>query len=200
MVDFDVFGEKQEFLEQLDCKYFMYCGSYYYFDVILFIIESFERIENIEYQLHLVCSGDDEKKQALEYRIQNSRKSDLINLFDFLSYEELINKYQNASALLIPLKETISDIARFPHKVGEYTASKNPILSMPVGDMSLYFNNFENIIFAKSYNVEDYADAMKFIITNRGKSVEIGQNGFETGLLYFNYLVYGKKLKEFMNL
>lgn len=200
LVDFEIFNNCKSSEENIIKDYYLYCGSYYYFDIIIFIIQSFERIDNHEYKLYLICSGEDEKRIKLEERIKKSPKSELIILYGFLSYEELVEKYLNAFALLIPLKGTLPDIARFPHKVGEYSASKRPIIATDVGDLSRYFKNLENIIFARSFDVVDFSNAMQYVIQNPEKSELIGLKGFEVGLKYFNYFSYGERLADFMDI
>lgn len=198
MVDFELFKTKKNLINEQSKKYFLYCGSLEYYEVIIYIINSFEEMSNSNFELHLVCSGNSIKKAQLEKRISESPKMNQIILFGFLDYGSLLNKYVNANALLIPLRNTIQDIARFPHKIGEYTASRKPIISHSIGDIKKYFNHGENIIFSDSLSIEDYSKAMNFVVNNPKKAKEIGLESYKVGINNFSYKNYGLKIVEFI--
>ena len=197
MVDFSVFEKEKQ---KTETEYFLYCGSIGYYDIIEFIIDSYELLPINGPELHLVCSGDKKLEAKLIERIEKSPKQQQIKLFGFLSYDDLIVKYLDAIALLIPLRNNIKDIARFPHKIGEYTASSNPIITCNVGDINLYFKNMENALVAEKFHKQEFASLMLYIISNPNSAVEIGRRGYIIGQNYFNYKVYGKSIKSFMGL
>ncbi len=197
MVDFDYFDNIKKSMTKNNEKYFMYCGSIIYFEIIEFIIRAFEEIKNSEYNLHLVSFGNSEKENILKKRIEASPKKQQIFTFGYLDYNLLVGKYINAEALLIPLRDTIQDTARFPHKIGEYTASGNPIITVKIGDVRKYFNHKQNALLANKYSTEEFTELMNYVITNPGKAKEIGENGYETGMRLFNYKAYGTKLLRF---
>lgn len=194
LVDYELFNIKRKLNQQ---KYFFYCGSLAYFEIIEFIIKSFERINESEYKLYILSFGDKNKELELDKIIENSSKSKLIERFGYLDYESLIDIYINASALLIPLRDTLQDIARFPHKIGEYTASKNPIITTNVGVIPFYFENYKSALIAEKYEIIMFAKLMQFVVDNPEKSIEIGHNGFQIGKDNFDYSLYGEKLIQF---
>ena len=51
----------------------------------------------------------------------------------------LINKYENANALLILLTNSIHGRAQFPHKISEYLASDNLTIITNYGIIRYYF-------------------------------------------------------------
>ncbi len=197
MVDFDYFDNIRKVTGTSDERYFMYCGSIVYFEIIDFIITAFEGVDNSEYNLHLVSFGNLEKENKLKKRIEASPKKRQIFTFGYLDYNLLVEKYIHASALLIPLRDTIQDIARFPHKIGEYTASGNPLITVKVGDVEKYFNHKQNALLADKYATEEFTELMNYVITNPVEAKQIGKNGYETGMRVFNYKAYGKKLLQF---
>lgn len=191
LVDFSLF--KSNLKE--DVKYFLFVGSVGYFDVINLLIESFEQIPNKEFRLYLVLSGN---LKIVSDRISKSSKKGLIRLSSNIEYKELIGLYCNAKALLIPLRDNIQDKARFPQKISEYLASKNPIITTNYGEIEYYFKDKVNALVANQYSLKDIAEKMKFIIDNPKKAVDIGKKGHETGLKYFNKNNYSNQMDGFL--
>ena len=56
----------------------------------------------------------------------------------------MYNEFFNSEALLIPLRNTIQDIARFPNKLSEYVGVSGLIITTDVGEIKDYFiNNYK---------------------------------------------------------
>ena len=179
-------------------KYFLFCSAIGYREVIDFIIESFEKLDYDDVFLYLIVNGDEKKLKELYQRITNSNKSDLIKTFSNLDYEDLMKLYINATGLLIPLRPTLQDKARFPHKIAEYCASGNPIITNNWGEINNYFINDENAIIAENYDVNEFSEKMDWVINNIGKASQIGLYGKKVGLENFDYKKYGEKIKSFI--
>jgi glycosyltransferase involved in cell wall biosynthesis len=198
MVDFEIFERIRPSAGTPDEKYFMYCGSIVYYEVIEFVIKAFEMANGKNFQLHLVISGNSKRKERLLNRIEESPKMDQIIIFEYLDYDVLVQKYIQASALLIPLRDTIQDKARLPHKIGEYTASGNVVITNRVGDIPFYFQHKVNALLAENYDVKEFANLMEFVIYFPEEAEKIGLAGHETGMKVFNYKIYGQQLQDFM--
>ena len=82
----------------------------------------------------------------------------------------MYNYYKNAKALLIPLRPITQDEARFPHKIGEYLASGNPAISTNYGEIKHYFKDQETMLIADSYQINDFAGKMQYILDFPGGS------------------------------
>lgn len=183
--------------------YFLYCGNIGYIDVINFILDSYRDFLqksscNRAVELHLVIHGDKSEIKRLKINCLSNHVFQNVKFFSDLSYNELIQKYKSAHALLIPLRETIQDQARFPHKIAEYLASGRPIITNNWGEVSFYLKNKENALVAEKYDVESYSELMSFSIANR---IEIDKMGFQGQLLCkekFDYKNYGDKLSNFI--
>ena len=177
--------------------YFLFCGSPNT-EILNFILDSFDMINaDTRYHLYLVVNGSKESLSALSKAIGQRRKSALIKTFKELPYHELVDLYLNAKGLLIPLRPVPRDIARFPHKIGEYSASSNPIVTTNVGEVIHFFEDDKNAFVADSYDTGKFSRKMEMIIENPEKAKIIGQNGMKLGYEHFNYLNYGNKLMTF---
>jgi glycosyltransferase involved in cell wall biosynthesis len=193
LFDFNKFDFKQNIEKK---SYFLYVGYAGYIKPILKILDSFEIINDNSYYLYLILHGN---LDEVENRIKKHPKKDLIKLNTKLEYEALIQYMFDAKALLIPLEDSIKDIARFPNKISEYLATKRPIITTNYGEIKYYFKDQENALIADSDEPEEFSSKMEFVISNPQKSEEIGANGNKIGLKYFNNINYREPLITFIS-
>jgi glycosyltransferase involved in cell wall biosynthesis len=190
-----------EYFNNLDClnttddSYFLYCGSSFYTEVIIFIIEAFKKIEHNEgTKLFLVLNVE------ISIEIKNLIETDKenIKIFTRLDYNELICLYKNALALLIPLRNTKQDEARFPQKICEYVASNKIIISTSFGEVKFYFQDMKNALIANKYDTILYAEKMQWVLSNSLKIKELEENAYVSGRKYFDIRSYYEPIKEFL--
>lgn len=179
-------------------KYFLFCGSAGYKEIILFIIDSFELIDDSYYYLYLVINGDQNEMQEVQRYVNRQKKKEKIKIYTKLTDNKLFTHYKNATALLIPLRPTFQDIARFPHKTGEYMSSGNPVISTNYGEIKYYFTDNVNMLLAESYDIKLFADKMKFVVNNPSKAQEIGIEGRSLARKLFDYRYKAKEINDFM--
>ena len=181
--------------------YFLYCGSSSYAEVIYFLIDAFASIQSVEragIKLYLIVGGDSDAKLAIQNYIIEQGLEDEVEMFSGLPYEDLIRHYKGAEALLIPLRPRKQDEARFPHKIGEYLASGKPIITTNIGEIPHYFTNEHDALVADSYEVEAFAEKMRFVLNYPTQARLIGQNGKQLGRKNFDCYQYGKKMTDFI--
>lgn len=173
--------------------YVMFCGHAGYFDVVKFIIDSFNTSEiNKTKKLLLVLGGNhDQIERVHQYDSKCIIKSRL-------PYDELIALYKNAFALMIPLRDTIEDIARFPNKICEYTAAHGLIITTDNGEMQYYFKNGWNAIVADECTVSSIANRLDEIEKGVYDIEHIRDNCYQTGLENFSINAYKNKLYNFL--
>ncbi|MEL7339143.1 MAG: glycosyltransferase family 4 protein, partial [Bacteroidota bacterium] len=180
--------------------YFLYCGSSSYAEVVFFIVDAFRSLrfaERQHHKLYLVIGGDQAGQEQIQTYIEQAGLSEEVRMFSDLAYDNLVQYYKGAAALLIPLRPSPQDEARFPHKIGEYLASGRPLITTNVGEVSHYFTDQKDALIATHYEVPDYAEKMRFVIQNPQEASEIGQNGQSLGLANFDFHQYGPKLSDF---
>ncbi len=181
-------------------KYFMYCGSAAYAEIILFTLDSFDLINNSSsFFLYLVINGDETEMKVIEEHIQKKKRKDKIKVFCKLSDKELYALYYGAEALLIPLRPTLRDIARFPHKTGEYLASGNPVISTKYGEIEYYFTDMVNMLLAETYDVNLFAEKMQYVIDNPSDAQKIGLQGKKIATDLFDYRYQAKNINNFLD-
>ena len=201
MCDFN--GIKNIHANKNNLPFLMYCGSIGYIEVIEFILNIFENlVQKKSYQgnLLLVISGQHQSNwDILKTKINTLNSKANIIIKSNIPREELITDYKTADMLLIPLRKTIQDEARFPHKIGEYTASKRPIVTTNVGEINNYFKDGESAIIVNEYTVEAYVKKIGEYASSKQQLNNMGQKGYEIGLANFDYVAQAKQLQQFIS-
>ena len=65
---------------------------------------------------------------------------------------------------MIPLKNTIEDIARFPNKISEYTAAHGLIVTTNFGEVPYYFKDGDNAIVANECSVSSISHKLDELV------------------------------------
>lgn len=180
--------------------YFLYCSSIQFKEVAEFVLRAYQAIENKnKTKLHLLISGK-QKNEIDAFRNQANKMfpDGTVKIFSNISYEELMQLFTNANAMLIPLRPNIEDAARFPHKIGEYLATGNPVITTKIGEIKTYFKDNETALVADNYDVNEFSEKMEFAMNNYETSRKIGLNGKELGLKTFHFRNYGMAFKAFL--
>ena len=188
---------------KVDYKYFLFCGTLAYKPVIAFVLSFFEKAKEqqlFDGKLMCILGGDDIDFVSTEKMFQESKYSSDIVLYKNLPYNQIIPFYKSADLLLIPLRDTIQDIARFPHKVSEYTASKRPLISSKIGELKYYFVNNESALLADEYDVDKYVETLIQAKETNLCFDEIGRKGYEVGYRNFHYESNVEKIKDFFSI
>lgn len=172
----------------------LYCGSAGYFEVIKFVVDSFNQSKlSASYKLELIVAGN-------KFQIEEVRKyaSNAI-IKTKLPYEELIKSYNHSKILMIPLRNSIKDISRFPNKVCEYAASKSVIVTTCFGEPAHFFNDKKSAMIANDYSVEAMVEALDWLADNQNAIPMIGEEGYKEGLNAFHIEAYIGKMTAFLN-
>ncbi len=181
-------------------SYFLFCGAFDYREIINFILDAFKLLDDsLNTKLYLIISkGSPKQYEEFNQYLKDNNLTQKTKIFSNIPFSELVDLYVNASALLIPLRPTNQDAARFPHKIAEYSATGNPIITTNYGEVTYYFKDGENALVANSYNSSRFAEKMNFIIEYPEEAKKIGQKGKELGVKEFSHIKYGQKLKDYL--
>ena len=190
--DFNLF-EANDMSIDISDEYVMFCGHAGYFDVVKFIIDSYNlsKIHRTK-KLLLVLGGS----QSLVQRVRDYDNNCIIK--SKLPYDELIALYKHAYALMIPLRNTIEDIARFPNKICEYTAAHGLIVTTNNGEMKYYFKNGDNAVIAEECSVSAISQCLDEIAGGKYDIDKIRDNSYKTGIENFSIDAYREKIYNFL--
>jgi glycosyltransferase involved in cell wall biosynthesis len=194
------FGQFDIPRKEPDHPHFLYCGALDYKEVIDFVLKAYELLpSDIDTHLYLILGGGSKATyEKLLEEISEKEKSSMVKVIHNVPHAQIPVYYSQATALLIPMRPTLQDAARFPHKIAEYVASGNPMISVNFGEVAQYFTDGEDGLIAEDYDPALFAEKMKFVLDHPEEAKLIGKKGKELGLKEFNHLNYGTRLKGFL--
>ena len=177
-------------------KYILFCGSVGFKDTIDLINDAYQKSKiSCNHDLYFVLSGNDEKISLVK-----SKSNENTKFYKNLEYNQLISLFKGATALLIPLRNTVQDIARFPNKICEYVAANGLVVTTHNGEMPYYFIDKKSGLLAKKFEVESYKDSLDWLNDNVNNIDKIKEESYKNGFQYFNINSYKNKIDNFLNL
>lgn len=177
--------------------YFLYCGSCGYSRIISIIISGFDKFVHAggKQNLILVLSGD---TRLIEAQIESCGLSDRVFIWQNVAYSKLLQLYNGALALLIPLSpHSLQDKARFSQKIAEYLSSSRPIVTVDVGEIPYYFENKVNAFILKDFTDNSLNEVLQFISKNLDLANFVGINGYKTGKQSFDNLTISDRVHNY---
>ena len=100
-----------------------------------------------------------------------------VDLVGYLSREELLELYDRAYALPIPLFDDLRSRARFPTKIGEYLAAARPVVTNAVGEIPRYFTDGEDAVVCPPGDPVAFGDAVAGLLSDPARAARIGERG-----------------------
>ena len=193
LCDFPLFDSIEEDVDITE-QYILFCGSAAYFEVVKQIIDAYRASKIRESaKLLLILSGSDENIR----RVHTYFEKAIIR--HNLAYNQLIAYYKRAFALMIPLRDTIEDIARFPNKICEYTAASGLIVTTNYGEIKYYFKDGVNAVVANECSTESIAQKLDDVAGGKYDILRMKKNCYETGCANFSIEAYRKSLNDFLS-
>jgi glycosyltransferase involved in cell wall biosynthesis len=128
--------------------------------------------------------------------------NDLLNSVRFVgkvSGSEVPKLLSKCDILINPRISGILSEAGFPTKLGEYFATKRPVVATSVGDLRLYFENGNQLILVEPDLPQALTDGITFLIENQQQAIKIGQNGFNWAKFNLDYINNANKLLSFLH-
>ncbi len=101
--------------------------------------------------------------------------------------------------LAITRPSTVQTKAGFPTKLGEYFATRRPILSTNFGDIERYFEGGVDLVIAETGNPESIAAKIKWMLRNNDALELISQTGYLKAKRLLDYQSAIKRIIEFIN-
>ena len=128
----------------------------------------------------------------------NNLKHKNIIFTGLINNNEVQAKLLTCSVLINPRRKGILADSGFPTKIGEYFATKKPVISTKVGDLENYFENKKELIFSEPNKPNSIADAILYVYNNTDLCEKIGEKGYNWALKNLNYTKNGEKLMNFI--
>lgn len=167
------------------------------------LIKSFSVLNKLYPNTHLLIIGDITNgntiiPQLKEYSEKQGINSCDISFTGLTSHSKTPNLLLSCQILALTRPNGISAEAGFPTKLGEYFATKKPVVLTGVGDMKAYLKDKEHVVFAKPENIASIVDSFVYIIKNPERAAKIGENGYRWMNTNLNYKRQGARISDFI--
>lgn len=193
-VDFDrfksVIGTSQNYT---DTKYIACIFGIHNRDCILDTIKAFKYYHDFykedSYQLWLI--GDLEKLPVcdeIKLFIKTNGLNSKVIIKGVLPSNVLPPILQNSQAVITTARTYNS--GGFPSKIGEYLASKSPVIATGAGELPDYLKDHMNALVAPPADIVEIGKRIVYLHENADICKKIGIRGYETAEKYFDVNVY----------
>jgi len=190
---FDIAHNKSEFGD-----YIAYCGGDKSGDKdgVDILVKAFNLVKDDFPNLHLLIIGHVHPK--IEKIILNFDLSKRVRLLGFVNSDVVPQYLKNAKALCLARPANKQAEGGFPTKLGEYLASGVPVIVTNVGEISNYLEDNESAYIAKPDSIADFADKIRQVINDKGRSKKIGEKGKMVAENNFDYFRQGNEMNRFL--
>jgi glycosyltransferase involved in cell wall biosynthesis len=175
-----------------------YCGTISeQKDGISYLLKAFAVVSKKHEEISLTLIGPFENETTKSNVLKLIKDLHIENKVVFLgkvSAENMPRILSDAKILALSRPDNKQAQYGFPTKLGEYLMTRRPVVITRVGDFDKYLNDKENVIFAKSDNVNDFAKKLLWTLDNYELAKEIGLKGSEAATNYFNYKIESQKV------
>ena len=173
----------------------IYAGSYGEKDGIFYLINAFEKIsqKHPEIELHLIGKANENFLKKIKNNNNNN-----IKYFGYLDEQDYWQKLSEADILCMTRVDSPYSNSGFPFKLGEYLATKKPVLATDTTDVKSYLVDMEDCVMAKPSDEDSLIKGILYLIDNPDFRLKIGINGYKKCLEFFNPSVNGKILLNFL--
>lgn len=180
-----------------------YAGSPSKKDGIFDLISSIKLLKDRGININAIIIGDSTGKDSYLPELKDyCKKLDISDqiIFKGLLPQEQVKKYLNCCQILaITRPNTKQTQAGFPTKLGEYMGCKKVVLATRFGDIEKYFTDKTDIVLAEPGNPSSIAESIQWILNNKEKAKQIGEQGFETANQVLDYKKGVRKIIERLN-
>jgi glycosyltransferase involved in cell wall biosynthesis len=200
-VDIDRF-ENERKIYQKKGDYIAYCGNLSNKkDGVDILIEAFAMISEKYRDLSLYLIGDSIDKDLignLKILCRDLKISDRVVFTGKVSLDEMPIYLNNATALALARPSSRQAQGGFPTKLGEYLATKNPVIVTDVGEIKKYLTDGVSAFISKPDSAEEFAKKIDDCLSDPQKASRIGINGYAVALKNFYYASQSDKISDFL--
>lgn len=146
----------------------------------------------------VILKNNSDAKLLFIGNVENNLKGSNVGV-DYLGFlnRDQFNLHCNAvDFFVLPLKKNITNIARWPSKVGDYFSFAKPVVSTAISDLEEIFLS-NNLGVLANDNPNDFAGAMQHLITKRENWELLGRNAYMFAKNNLDWFYISKKLIDF---
>lgn len=197
-VDMDRFVLKKKMYKE---NLISYCGDLSsYKDGVDVLIKAFGLIsfKYPEWKLNLIGGSSDNQLKVLNELCEELKLTDKVIFSGKKTRDSIPEMLAKSKILALARPSSLQAQGGFPTKLGEYLATKNPVVITEVGEIGNYLKDSESAYISRPDSVEDFALKLEECICNNEKAQEIGQKGYEVASRNFDYKGQAELLNDFL--
>ena len=180
-----------------------YSGAPYLKDGLYDLFKAISLLHNKSVNVTLLVIGDSTFGESLIPSLKvESKRLGLLEKVTFTGLVEssMVKQYLSECKILtITRPSNTQTKAGFPTKLGEYFATKRPVLATDFGDMNRYFTDGLDIIMAECGNPESIALKITWMLQNSEELELISQRGYDKAKQLLEYKKSVNKMINFLN-
>lgn len=123
-----------------------------------------------------------------------------VDLMGSVSSQDIPRILKDSSILVLARPSSLQAEGGFPTKLGEYLATKNPVITTNVGEISQYLQDNVSAFIVEPDSVEKLAESIGSVVENYSHALEVGERGYEVALKYFNPKIQTQIILDYINL
>ena len=153
--------------------------------------------------LNLVGSGYKGDLESFIEKVNGLNLSGIIHILGNKDSSEIPIILANSDFLILTRPDSNQAKAGFPTKLGEYLASKKPVIITKTGEVTNYLEDNKSAYLVDAGDINGIAERILFAINDK-QAEKIGLEGFRIAEQYFDYKLYSNELfnvlKKVLNL
>lgn len=180
-----------------------FCGKPNWANGGEFLIQSFKNVIERNSSVELLLMGDRLEDPNLLPGLK--KLSCELGIYDKVIFTGMIPQKRVTQLLLtcdilvLPRPAGTFAEAGFPTKLGEYVASKKPVVVTEVGDIPLYLKHKISAMLSRPGNIDDFANNILWLINNQEEAKKNADKAFEWAAEYLQYNNAARKLGIYLN-
>ncbi|HLN22187.1 MAG TPA: glycosyltransferase family 4 protein [Bacteroidales bacterium] len=185
----------------LPFRYIGYFGNLtFQRDNVDVLMEAFALIAAKHPSVNLVLGGPGNGEDRLKIvRLASELgMTDRIQLLDFLPREEIIKYIVNSDILVMVRANDKKTQASFPSKLTEYLATSRPVISVNVGEISMFLTDGVNAYIVEPGNKKCLAEKIDNVLAGYDSAKMTAMNGRQLAETVFNYNYQAKRIIPFV--
>lgn len=177
-----------------------YAGSFGVKDGVENLILAFEQLAGKYDNIFLVFSGkgSDERMNLILQKIASSKVRKRIDYKGYLTEAEYFELLNNIDVPCMTRIDSLYANAGFPFKLGEFLATGKPVIASRLSDVESYLTDQKNALLVAPGSVDEIVKAVEYLLNNKEKATQIGQQGRVCAKTNFDYSIFGEKLLVFL--
>ncbi|MDD2549773.1 MAG: glycosyltransferase family 4 protein [Bacteroidales bacterium] len=174
------------------------CGTLTKENGLYILVDAFLKLkeQNREIELLLIGPMSETDMNIIEKRVERFKNS--IIFTGRVPSTEVANLILSCDILINPRVSGVFAEAGFPTKLGEYMATKRPVVTTAVGDIKHYFTHKKEVLIVQPDSYQAIMDGVVYLLKNKDKAIEVGKNGYDWAFEHLDFINNGKKLLNFI--